>query len=142
VLQALVDHAVRHGTGRGTGVSRIEIRARRRNGTLELVVEDRGENGDGGSAFESPAPGAASTRAEGTSGAPDAELADTRTRLHQLYGSTHRFELGRTPGGGVRIDLEIPYRQAPNVREPDARRFVGRARADRRSGLSDQVSLS
>jgi two-component system, LytTR family, sensor kinase len=138
VLQALVDHAVRHGAAREAGVSRIEIRARRRNGSLELVVEDRG-------GLDRAPPSVASADRETESAGPaaavasDLDLADTRTRLHQLYGSAHRFELGSSPGGGIRIDLEIPYRQAPSERPAGrgVRSFSHRHRTDRKRDTPD-----
>ncbi len=112
VLQALVDHAVRHGVARRGGASWIEIRARRRNGTLELVVEDGGAGGAAEGKVAAPDSAAELADAAAASVTPDAALEDTRTRLNQLYGSDHRLELWSSPGGGLRIDLEIPYHPA------------------------------
>jgi LytS/YehU family sensor histidine kinase len=113
VLQALVDHAVRHGTARRAGPSWIEIRARRRNGALELVVQDGGEEDapvaePAGSSERSESKGSPGPRPGATAG--EGALADTRARLQQLYGPDHRFELTDAPGRGLRIGLEIPYR--------------------------------
>jgi LytS/YehU family sensor histidine kinase len=113
VLQALVDHAVRHGAARRSGPSWIEIRARRLNGTLELVVQDGGEEDalevqPGGSAERSDSKDSPGPRPGATAG--EGALADTRARLQQLYGPDHRFELTDAPGRGLRIGLEIPYR--------------------------------
>ncbi|MGB7621909.1 MAG: hypothetical protein WBN92_06120, partial [Terriglobia bacterium] len=37
-------------------------------------------------------------------------LGNTRTRLEQLYGTTHRFELSNAPNGGLVVSLMIPFR--------------------------------
>jgi LytS/YehU family sensor histidine kinase len=108
-----VDHAVRHGAARRSGPSWIEIRARRLNGTLELVVQDGGEEDalevqPGGSAERSDSKDSPGPRPGATAG--EGALADTRARLQQLYGPDHRFELTDAPGRGLRIGLEIPYR--------------------------------
>ena len=36
-------------------------------------------------------------------------LSNTRARLRELYGETHRFELVRGPAGGVRVEVSIPF---------------------------------
>jgi LytS/YehU family sensor histidine kinase len=100
VLQPLVDHALRHANARRPGREAIAIRARRRNGNLELEVRDDGP-GDGGAPLGvAPA-------------APAPDLLSTRIRLRQMYGPEHRLEVSDLPGGGVRVAVEIPWRADP-----------------------------
>jgi two-component system, LytTR family, sensor kinase len=35
-------------------------------------------------------------------------LANTKARLRQLYGDSHRFVLDHSPTGGVLVTMEIP----------------------------------
>jgi len=39
-------------------------------------------------------------------------LANTRARLDQLYGPSHRFSISDCEKGGVVVDIEIPFRTA------------------------------
>ena len=97
VLQPLVENAIRHGIGPRAAGGRVEISARRRNGTLELRVKDDGVG----------------PRAKGVSaGGTGTGLANTRARLQHLYGSGHRFEAGGGAEGGFVVTLEIPLRIA------------------------------
>jgi LytS/YehU family sensor histidine kinase len=128
VLQALVDHAVRRGAAVRAGRSRLDIRARQRNGTLAMVVEDV-PDGDADAvrdAEQAPPP-------EG-----EGALQDTRRRLFQLYGAGHRLELAATPAGGVRIELEIPYR--PAGERPAAPATGGSQPVPRTSGVSARMA--
>ena len=94
ILQPLVENALRHGLGRRAAPGRLEIVARRRDGTLAVEVRDDG--------LGLPA-GAGAVR-EGLG------LANTRARLRQLYGSAHRFELRNGEHGGATAELVIPFR--------------------------------
>ena len=95
ILQPIVENALRHGVAPRSAPGRIEISAKRDNGSLRIQVRD---NGPGLSAI--PKPNGRSREGLG--------LANTRARLHQLYGSAHRFELANAPGGGLLVTLEIP----------------------------------
>ncbi len=94
ILQPLVENAVQHGIAPRSGAGRIDIRSVRRNGTLELQVEDDGAGLPAGTA----------------SGREGLGLTNTRARLVQLYGSAHRFEIRRAESGGVAVTLGIPFR--------------------------------
>ncbi|HEY7461750.1 MAG TPA: histidine kinase [Gemmatimonadota bacterium] len=95
LLQPLVENAVRHGIGARSGAGRIEIRARRDNGRLALEVRDDGNGLPNGRQGVQTGVG----------------LGNTRARLRQLYGEDHRFELADAPGGGLKVTIEIPFRE-------------------------------
>jgi len=38
-------------------------------------------------------------------------LANTRERLSGLYGEAQHLELGRAPGGGFTVRVELPYHE-------------------------------
>jgi signal transduction histidine kinase len=43
---------------------------------------------------------------------PGVGLANTRSRLQHLYGDAARLDLDDAPGGGARVRVEIPFREA------------------------------
>ncbi len=95
VLQPIVENAIRHGIAPRSSAGRVEIRAERRDGMIELQVIDDGpglQKGDG--EFK-----------EGIG------LANTRARLRQLYGDKHRIEIKDADEGGLIVKLSIPFRQ-------------------------------
>jgi two-component system, LytTR family, sensor kinase len=95
ILQPLVENAVRHGVARRTGPGRVTVRARVRDGTLELTVADRAE-------------GATVVAASPPRGGNGIGLANTRQRLAQLYGDGCSLELEPLPderGTVVRVRL-------------------------------------
>jgi hypothetical protein len=51
-------------------------------------------------------------------------LGNTRTRLRQLYGDRHRFEVAAAPGGGTPATVEVPYRRAAGAAAREAPRLV------------------
>ncbi|CAN5743222.1 histidine kinase [soil metagenome] len=93
ILQPLVENAIRHGIAPRASEGTLEIAAERRNGTLLLSVRDDGVGmpGAGG-----PGPGVG--------------LANTRARLRQLYGARHSLEVVNARGGGVHVNLSLPFR--------------------------------
>ncbi|MDT5270675.1 MAG: two-component system, LytTR family, sensor kinase [Acidobacteriota bacterium] len=95
ILQPIVENALRHGIAQTRGPGRVEISAKRENGSLRIRVRD---NGPGLAAITRPDDGLK----EGLG------LSNTRARLEQLYGAAHRFELENAPGGGLLVTLEIP----------------------------------
>ncbi len=95
ILQPIVENALRHGIAQTRGPGRVEITAKRVNGSLRIRVWD---NGPGLKAIPRPDDGL-----RGGLG-----LSNTRARLEQLYGSAHRFELENAPEGGLLVTLEIP----------------------------------
>jgi sensor histidine kinase YesM len=96
ILQPLVENAIKHGLSPRSQAGRVEIRASRENGTLQLRVRDDGRG---------LPPGQEATLKEGVG------LTNTRARLQQLYGAAHRFELINAPEGGLAVHLSIPFRE-------------------------------
>jgi two-component system LytT family sensor kinase len=94
ILQPLVENAIRHGIAPRAAAGLIEIRARRQNGMVQLQVCD---NGSGLASNEGLTKGIG--------------LSNTRARLEQLYGSSHRFELHSGDEGGLTVTVVIPFRQ-------------------------------
>jgi len=92
ILQPLVENAIRHGIEPRARPGRIELRARRENGALTVVVSDDGAGLIGNAQIK-----------EGIG------LSNTRARLRELYGANHRFELLRSEQGGVRVEINLPF---------------------------------
>jgi two-component system LytT family sensor kinase len=97
ILQPLVENAIQHGLAPRRGQGRIEIGARRTNGTLAISVRDDGRGLRGG---------AGETLIKEGVG-----LSNTRARLLQLYGGRATFELSNAPEGGTLCSLAIPFHE-------------------------------
>jgi len=93
-LQPIVENAVKHGLGRRSSAGRIDIRAARVNGRLEVQVRDDG-------------PG---VRPEDVEAARGIGLANTRARLRQLYGAAATLTLENGEAGGAVATIILPYR--------------------------------
>ncbi len=94
LLQPLVENAIKHGIEKQARPGTIEITSSRVDGELILEVSDNGK------------------------GLPEQwneniGLSNTRSRLSQLYGSNHRFEMRNRDSGGVAIRIAIPFRTEP-----------------------------
>lgn len=98
ILQPIVENAIRHGISQRTSAGRIEIDARRLNGTLQVQVTDNG-------------PGLSSDSNSGSIVKAGVGLANTQARLKQLYGDEHRLDLANAASGGLTVILEIPFRE-------------------------------
>jgi LytS/YehU family sensor histidine kinase len=97
LLQPLVENAVRHGAAPNGGVAEVEIAATRAGDRLHLEVRDNG-------------PGLAAGNGNGGTGW-GLGLTNTRARLSELYGATHRFDLvnAAPPATGAVATIEIPF---------------------------------
>jgi two-component system LytT family sensor kinase len=104
VLQPLVENSIKHGIGPRAAPGQIEIRSRRAGSLLELEVRD---NGVGLSA------------ARLTDFNRGVGLANTRSRLQHLYGSSHRFEFRQPPSGGLLVLIAIPLVELADERDQD-----------------------
>ncbi len=100
LLQPLVENAVRHGACASEGGGQVTVHIRREAQLLHLSVEDSG------------AGPSAAARAPAQAGGGGIGLANTRARLHHLYGEHHRLSLRETPGGGTVAEVAIPF-QSP-----------------------------
>jgi GNAT superfamily N-acetyltransferase len=87
LLQPLAENAFEHGLKSGRG--RVEAAIRVDGERLRCTIDD-----DGGG------PGDGFTAGTG--------LANVRSRLELLYPGNHRFAIGPRPGGGTRIELDLP----------------------------------
>lgn len=102
-LQPIVENAVRHGIGRSSAAGKIQITAARVDGMLEVRVQDDGPG--------LPPDGAATGRGIG--------LANTRLRLHQLYGDAARLAVENGVHGGAVATMLVPYHVAPGISESE-----------------------
>jgi len=89
ILQPLVENAIQHGIAPVSAPRRLTVRARRRDGFLEIEVGDDG-----------PGLSQRGARSQGIG------IANTRARLQALYGDRHGFELRQ--GDGFVVSLRIP----------------------------------
>jgi sensor histidine kinase YesM len=94
-LQPLVENAIRHGIATRPEGGRLEISAERTRDMLQITLRDDG-----------PGLSAPSPRREGIG------VTNTRARLAQLYGASHRFEMENAPGGGLLVTLAVPFHTA------------------------------
>ena len=93
LLQPLVENAIRHGIEPQRRPGVITLRAAREGEWLRLQVSDNGGGVPAGKTIE-----------EGIG------LANTRARLHHLYGAAHRFECARSAEGGFEVRVAVPFR--------------------------------
>jgi len=103
ILQPIVENAIKHGIVSRIAPGEIVIRATRLGDTLQLRVQD---NGPGLQAIDQ-----SSVRIREGLG-----LANTRARLHQMYGAGHSFDMSDIPEGGLRVTIEIPFETAHAAR--------------------------
>jgi two-component system, LytTR family, sensor kinase len=96
ILQPLVENAVQHGASARSSQGTIAVDASRVNGQVRLSVRDNGPGLPAGWSVE---------HNEGIG------IANTRERLRHLYGEDDQhLEFSEEPGGGVRVDLSLPFR--------------------------------
>ena len=95
LLQPLVENAVQHGIAQRSAPGSIQVKAWRDNGALRLRVTDDG-------------PGLPEGWREGVG------LANTRERLHRLYGDSGSFQIAGEAGSGVQVEVALPYHETPN----------------------------
>jgi two-component system, LytTR family, sensor kinase len=102
-LQPIVENAIRHGIGARSSAGKVEITTSQVGDNLVIKVEDEGPG------FTDPAP----------SSSPGIGLANTRARLHQLYGNRAQLLTANRDVGGAVVTFIIPYRLAPDLSETE-----------------------
>ncbi len=116
-LQPLVENAIQHGIGRSSAAGKLIISAQRLGATLQITVSDDG-------------PGLASS--EAFSSGRGIGLANTRTRLRQLYGDDASLTVGTQHGGGVVATLRLPYHSTSDHIQMESLEVHAAHGADRR----------
>ena len=114
-LQPIVENAIRHGIGRSSAAGRIRISAAQVDGVLEIKVQDDGPG----------LPAGGVTQGHGIG------LANTRARLHRLYGDAARLTVENGEAGGAVAVLIVPYHAAPETSEAEAMETHAPDSADR-----------
>lgn len=99
ILQPIVENAIRHGIETQTGFGRIAIYARRNGNQVKLSVGDNGKKPFNASIKEDKPHGIG--------------LANTRARLHQLYGNEQSFSIFNGDLGGWTVEIKIPFSTTP-----------------------------
>lgn len=95
ILQPLAENAVRHGFARSAAPGMIGINSSVEDDRLRLMVYDNGA----GLPFNWQLNGSAGIG-----------LANTAARLQQLYDDNHQFDIRNRVGGGVEVEIVIPFR--------------------------------
>jgi len=95
LLQPITENAVKHGISKQSSQGEIRISASLEGNDLRVRVRD---NGPGLSAASVPP------------NRPGLGLRATRDRLRTLYGENQHLDLHAAPGGGLEVDIRIPFR--------------------------------
>jgi two-component system, LytTR family, sensor kinase len=93
LLQPIVENAIQHGIEPRAKGGEVGISAKRVNDDLILQVRDNGA-------------GLADDSRDGVG------LSNTRSRLAQLYGKKHHFEMRNIDSGGLAVTASIPFHTA------------------------------
>ena len=97
-LQPIVENAIRHGVAKQRRGGRVDIRARRVNGSLVLQVQDNG-------------PGVSLEKIRERNG-NGIGLANTSKRLSCIYGRLSSFKIERRHPNGTIATIVIPYHES------------------------------
>ena len=95
ILQPLVENAIRHSVAQQTTPVCLTIHAARENGHLRLQVSDDGIGLAEGWHWDAHA---------------GVGLTNTKQRLEQLYPAAHQLTVSNAEGGGVTVEIILPFR--------------------------------
>ncbi|NIR46936.1 histidine kinase [candidate division KSB1 bacterium] len=94
ILQPLVENAIKHGINQRRTAGRIRISVAHEDGFLKMAVEDDG-------------PGLTDESRKATR--TGLGIKNTQSRLRQLYGNQHKFDLLSLKQRGVRVSIMLPF---------------------------------
>ncbi|MEO6526597.1 MAG: histidine kinase [Gemmatimonadaceae bacterium] len=118
LLQPLVENAIKHGIVRRAARGRVEVSARIDGDALSLRVLDDGVGLPEGWRMDREA---------------GVGLRNAAERLERLHPGAHVFHVADAAGGGVVVDVRIPFRAAPvadlTEARPDSRELSAAAMA-------------
>src|SRR5262249_28119036 len=123
ILQPLVENAIKHGIAARPGAGRVEVRVRRENDRLRLLVKDDGPG---------PRPGGRPGGGDGVG------LRNTQDRLELPFGDDPSFAFRGGPGKGCEVELDIPLAFGPPAAFP--RTAAERAARSRRALPSEPTA--
>jgi two-component system LytT family sensor kinase len=95
ILQPLVENAIRHSVAQRTTPVCVTILAAREDGHLRLQVSDDGPGLPAGWRWDAQA---------------GVGLTNTKKRLEQLYPAAHQLTVNNAEGGGVMVEIILPFR--------------------------------
>ncbi|HST21761.1 MAG TPA: histidine kinase [Blastocatellia bacterium] len=107
ILQPLVENSIRHALDPASEALRIAVRAKREDKSLLLEVSDNG-------------PGIRQGKLGNGIG-----LSNTQQRLHQLYGVEQAMTLTDAAGGGLLVNIRIPFHTSGNGHTTNGARSNG-----------------
>lgn len=115
VLQPLVENAVRHGISSREDGGEVVVSAGAFGDRLRLRVSDRGIGAVSPATHEAGGKGAAATfpHIGSSDGCSGIGLANTRSRLRELYGENQHLVMRRSDGGRVEVTIELPLSKTP-----------------------------
>lgn len=104
ILQPLVENAIKHGLAPHRAPGRIDVRARRLNGSLQVQIQDNGRGLQDAPSVEALSETDNGAHTEGIG------LSTTLARLEHLYPNAHKLQLRNAPEGGLIVTLEVPFK--------------------------------
>src|SRR5437763_1276005 len=124
ILQPLVENAIRHGVAKSSSSGVVRIAARRRNGWLELSVEDDGPGLPAGWRWDAGC---------------GIGLMNVRSRMEQLYGGRQEFVVENAEPEGTAARLRIPFPRKGGERMERIRALIVDDELNARRGIRTRL---